>query len=82
MFVKTFYPDYIVFIKHRDKLITYDYDLKIIKNIGSNNILNVNYLILDNVNITEKKEFNDNNYYYYYNVGLLLEIISGIKSKL
>ena len=83
LFVKKFYPDYVVFIlKNREK-ITFDDDLKIVNLINSKQIINknINYIILDNTNIIEKRVFMNNNYYYYYKLSLLIDVIKYIGNK-
>ena len=81
-FVKKYYPNYVVFIRSVDKLITYDYDLKITE-LYENELdnLHINHLVLDNVNITEKKEYLDNNYLYYFKICLLLQVVEKIKQR-
>ena len=81
LFIKRLYPDYVIFLVNKDKLITYNKDLEIVKVIGITNFFKqeINYLIIDNLEIKEKKEYTKNNYFYYFKLILLLEIISYIK---
>ena len=73
-FLKKYYHDYIIFITNKNKLITYDYDLKIIK-LFDYRLLNINYIILDNIDIIKKIDNNINNYFYYFKIILLIDII-------
>ena len=73
-FVKNYYPNYLVFIKDKNKLITYNYDLKIVK-LFNYKLLNINYLILDNVDIIKTKEYHNNKYLYYFKICILLDFL-------
>lgn len=83
-FLKKYYPDYIIFITNKNKLITYDYDLKIVK-LFNYKLLNINYIILDNIDIIKKIDNKiDNkihNYFYYFKITLLIDIINTIRKK-
>lgn len=79
-FLKKYYPDYIVFITNKNKLITYDYDLKIVK-LFNYKLLNINYIILDNIDIIKKIDNKINNYFYYFKITLLIDIINTIRKK-
>jgi len=84
LFTKRMYPDYLVFILSKNKLITYNYDLEIVEYLGIDNVFkkNINYLILDNLEL-DKYEFNNNYYFYYFKIILLKKVIKGIyESKL
>lgn len=75
LFTKRLYPNYLVFILSKNKLITYSYDLEISLYLGFNNVFNknINYIILDNLDL-RKYEFN-NNYFYYFKIILIKKII-------
>lgn len=68
IFLKRLYLEYVIIFKINRKLYVYGYDLKIIRYFKLNNIINtlnkygVNYIIIDNLNIVVKKEFNYNKY--------------------
>ena len=68
-FIKKIYKDYIIFIVKKDKYYTLDNDKLICNyydiNIKNINKFNINYLVLDNLDIVEIKEYNDNSYYEY-----------------
>ena len=68
IFLKRLYLEYVIIFKINRKLYVYGNDLKIIRYFKLNNIINtlnkygVNYIIIDNLNIVVKKEFNYNKY--------------------
>ena len=73
-FVKKYYPNYLVFIKYNNILITYGIDLEIINRFNYK-LLNINYIILDNIDIIEKKEYFNNNYFYYFKIIILVLLL-------
>lgn len=87
-FTKKVYPDYVVFIMRRGKLLTYDNDLMIINYIGYDNDINIldkykiNYLVLDDLDIVDIKKYNDNNYYKYLYIVMLKKVIKNIGNNL
>ncbi len=87
-FTKETFPGYIVFIVVKKKYVTYDDDLEILKYIKYKNRLNlldkykINYLVLDNLDIIVKKEFNDNNYNRYLYLEKLDKVIKEIGNNL
>lgn len=82
-FVKKLYKDYIIFIVKKDKYYTLDNDNLICKNynININNInkYNLNYLILDNLDIVKIKEYDNNLYYEYLIKSIFIDLIKKIK---
>ena len=74
IFCKNLYKDYLILIKKKDKLVSFGEDLDIYNLFGINNI---NYLILDGLDI---KLYNviDNKYNYYYKINLILKILDYI----
>ena len=64
--IKSLYPNYLIFIKVKNKYKLLDIDKEIIDIFGLDIIKNVNYLKLDNLDIIEKKEYKNNNYNIYY----------------
>ena len=70
-FAKRVYPEYVVLLLTKDKYITYDCDLRLIQYIKFNGNFSIfdkykiNYLVLDNLDITKKKEYDLNNYDLY-----------------
>ena len=79
LFIKKYYPNYIIFIKYKKYIITYNNDLKIIK-LFNYKELNINYMIIDNISIIENKVYSDNKYFYYFKIIILLTFISNKKS--
>ena len=81
LFVKKIYPDYVVFILSKNKLITYNRDLDIYNYLKNDLFkLNINYIIVDNLELKFYK-FKNNNYFYYFKLILILEIIRYIKNR-
>ncbi len=75
-FIKKMYPDYLILLVGKnnytsfylDKLIYSYYLDKVFK-------LNINYIILDGLDIIKKVEFTNNKYYYYSKLVLIKEVI-------
>lgn len=70
-FFKRCYPNYLILIVKNKQLISYGIDKKIleylnIEKIREINKFKINYIILENINIINKKEFLGNNYRLYY----------------
>ena len=64
--IKSLYPNYLIFIKVKNKYKLLGINKEIINTFGLGIIKNVNYLKLDNLDIIEKKEYKNNNYNIYY----------------
>lgn len=70
-FTKKIYPKYLVIIQRKNKYFSFGNDLLILNSINFNNkieILNdkkINYLILDNLDIIDIRDYIDNQYYRY-----------------
>ena len=83
--IKNIYNDYIIFIKRKNKdYKLYSIDKKIfeylnLKKINFLKIYEINYLILDNLDIIEKYEYENNKYYEYYIKVLLINTIKNIE---
>ena len=77
LFCKKLYNCYLILIIDKDKIISFDEDLKIIELYGIETIKQeINYLILDGLNI---KLYNNNkNYFYYFKISLIKDIIDYI----
>lgn len=75
-FIKKMYPDYLILLVNKsnytsfylDKLIYSYYLDKVFK-------LNINYIILDGLDIIKKVKFSNNRYYYYSKLVLIKEVI-------
>lgn len=80
VFVKKIYPDYVIFILSKNKLVTYNKDLEIVTLFGLKEFfnLNVSYLILDCLDIKERKNILTNNYFYYFKICVLKEVVNYI----
>ena len=71
--IKKLYPNYLILIIKNNKYYTFDEDKIIFNYINRNlNKYEINYIILDNLNIIVKKEYENNNYLnYYFKVNLI-----------
>ena len=78
LFCKKLYNNYLILIKDKDKIISFDEDLKIVELYGIETIKQeINHLILDGLDI-KLYEFRDNSYNYFYKTIILLKIINVI----
>ena len=87
VFFKRCYPNYLILINKNNKIKSYNIDKEILKYLGIEEIdinkinkLNINYLILENINIINKKDYKDNKYYLYYRRCKLNNLIEKIKN--
>ncbi|MGM9848180.1 MAG: hypothetical protein ACI312_00300 [Bacilli bacterium] len=85
-FTKDIYSNYIIFIRKKRILNTYFIDNKIcmelnIKKYYQLDKYQINYLILDNLDINIKKEYSINNYNKYLIIYLIKEIGNNLKEK-
>ncbi len=71
-FLKKLYKNYVIIIKRKEKYYSYNIDLEILKYINSNNI---NYIIIENLNIIKKVKYADNTYSKYFYFCKILYII-------
>lgn len=84
-FTKKVYPNYIILILKNNKYYSYGIDKKIIDYINFKDKLfvikkrNINYLILDNLDIIDKVEYKDNMYDKYTYLVYLNKIFNEIK---
>ena len=69
--IKKLYPNYLILLIKNNKYYTFDED-KLIFNYLKRKLNNINYIILDNLDIIVKKEY-ENNYYlnYYFKINLI-----------
>lgn len=76
------YSNYIVLIYKNGFYISYDYDLAILKYFGIDFILNnnINYIILDNLDL-QINQFLDNQYFYYFKIILIKKFLDFIIKK-
>lgn len=82
LFVKKIYPEYVVFINSKERLITYGKDLEIVNLIGYKNFfdININYIIVNDLDIFIK-EFSNNNYFYYFKIILIKNVIDYVDNR-
>ena len=87
-FFKKLYPRSLVIIKSNDKYKSFRKDGVLLDYIIDNFNLNkiskfkINYIILENLDIIEEKEFVDNNYYKFIKVAYLNKVLIEIKYRL
>lgn len=81
-FTKKLYPDYLILIYKNGLYTTYNNDLKILKYLGIDFILksNINYIILDNLDININS-FLNNQYFYYLKIILVKYVLDFIRYK-
>lgn len=80
LILKRLYPNYLILIKVKDKIKLLDVDKKIVDMFGIDNLKNVNKLILDNLDIVKKEEYENNKYDIYYLKIRLIDLINEIRS--
>lgn len=84
-FTKKVYPNYVVLLIHKNKYYSYDIDRKILNYIKFKNktyILrkkHINYLVLDELDIIEKYDYDDNMFDKYVHLIYLNKIFDKIK---
>lgn len=64
--IKGIYPDYLILFKSKDKIKYYGSDKEIIEMFGKDKLKNVNKILLNNLDIEEKEEYENNEYDLYY----------------
>lgn len=92
LFTRWVYPDYIILIKYRNNYIMYDNNilicnyLKFYKNKKYRfhifDKYKINYLVLDELDITEIKQYQENNYNKYVYITNIKRIVKTIGNKL
>lgn len=82
LFVKKNYPDFVVFIRSKERLITYNKDLEIVNLVSYKKFfdMNINYIVVCDLNIFVK-EFDCNNYFYYFKITLIKSIIDYVNDR-
>ena len=76
--IKELYPNYLIVIKVKDKIKFWGIDKKIVDTFGNLNLKNVNKLVLDNLVILNKEEYDNNLYEEYYLKTRLIDMIKEI----
>ena len=79
LILKRLYPNYLILIKVKDKIKLLGIDKKIVDMFGIDNLKNVNKLILDNLDIVKKEEYENNNYDIYYLKIRLIDLLNEIR---
>ena len=75
-FIKKLYPDFIVFLMSKKSLITFFPDNIIYKwYLDKIFKLEINYIIIDDLDIIKKQEYKDNKYKYYFKLCFVKEIL-------
>ena len=82
--LKKFYPDSVILIYHHDKYKTYGDDKLIYDYLDNSNLarLNINYIILNNLDIDYMQEYDHNNYHNILLKAKLIEIIKYMYSRI
>ena len=80
LILKKLYPNYLILIKVKDKIKLLGIDKKIVDMFGIDNLKNVNKLILDNLDIVKKEEYENNKYDIYYLKIRLIDLLNEIRS--
>ena len=74
--IKKLYPNYLILLIKNNKYYTFGEDKLIYTYINKNlNKYEINYMILDNLDIIVKKEYENNNYLNYYFKANLINIL-------
>lgn len=84
-FTKKIYKDYLILIKRKNKYYTFNKDKKILNYINFKNKVyiikkkQINYLILDDLDIIDIIKYKDNNYNKYLYISYINDILLEIK---
>ena len=87
-FIKKLYPNYLVIIKYNDKVKSFRMDGLLLNFLIDNNIikklnkLKINYVIVNNLDIIDTKDYLNNNYYRFIKVSYLNMVLIKIKDRL
>lgn len=91
LFVKKYNRRSLILIRGRNKYISFDKDLDILKyvkfkfeykysNVSYLDRYNIDYIVIDNLDVIVDKKFDDNNYMKYLKIMYLKKILDEIKS--
>ena len=80
--LRKLYPNYLILVKHKDKIKFVGIDKSIVDTFGLKKLKNVNKLLLDNLDIKILEEYDENLYEDYYLKIRLIEIIKKLKKGL
>lgn len=73
--IKKIYPDYLILFKVKDKIKYYGVDKEIIEEFGKEKLKKTNKIILNNLEIEEKEEYENNEYDVYLTKYKLIKMI-------
>ncbi len=73
--IKKLYPNYLIYIKKKDKLKLFEVDKEITNIFNEEDLKNTNKLILNNLNIEEKFEYKNNNYQELLKKAILIRVL-------
>lgn len=76
--IKSIYPNYLILFREKDKIKSYGIDKGIIELFSLKKLNNVNRIILNNLEIEEKIEYENNEYDLYYAKYKLINFIKNI----
>jgi transcriptional regulator NrdR family protein len=78
--LQTLFPNYLIIIKKKDHEITFENDKIILNNIKNKKLFNsTNTIILNNLEIVSKKEYENNNYETLYIKAMLINYLNNMK---
>ena len=80
--LRKLYPNYLILVKHKDKIKFVGIDKSIVDIFGFKKLKNVNKLLLDNLDIKILEEYDNNLYEKHYIKIKLLEIVNILKEGL
>lgn len=86
-FIKKLYPNYIIIFMMKKKYYLVEEQMRFIKLFKKKNIIetlefyNINYIIIDNLTIIKRKEFNDNKYLELLKSGIIILMINNYYSR-
>ncbi len=80
--LRKLYPNYLILVKHKDKIKFVGIDKIIVDTFGLKKLKNVNKLLLDNLDIKILEEYDNNLYEKHYIKIKLLKIVNILKEGL
>ena len=80
--LRKLYPNYLILVKHKDKIKFVGIDKSIVDIFGFKKLKNVNKLLLDNLDIKILEEYDNNLYEKHYIKIKLLKIVNILKEGL
>ena len=80
--LRKLYPNYLILVKHKDKIKFVGIDKSIVDTFGLKKLKNVNKLLLDNLDIKILEEYDNNQYIDYCLKVKLIEMLKEIGKEL